>query len=202
MAFGDPYASLSDLKARLEVTRSDDDARFTAALAAASRGIEKFTGRQFNTAAGATARKYKPVSHRLCLVDDFVSITSLKTDDSNVGTFGTTWSSTDYELYPLNGISDGEPGWPYWRIEATQQQSRYFPCWSRATVEVTAVWGWAAVPAAVNEATLIAAEEITKLRDTPFGVGGYGDFGVIRVRDNPFVARMLGPYRRDPVLVA
>jgi hypothetical protein len=54
----------------------------------------------------------------------------------------------------------------------------------------------------VTEACRIAAEEIFKLRDTPFGIGGYGDFGVIRVRDNPFTSRLLNPYRRSAVLVA
>lgn len=202
MAFGDLYATLSDFKSRVGVTNNEHDDRFRAALTVASRGVEKFCGRQFNTVAGATARKYKPVGHRLCLVDDLVSVTSLKTDDSNVGTYNITWATTDYELSPLNGISDGEPGWPYWRIGATLQQSRCFPCYSRATVQVTAVWGWPAVPVAVQEATLIVAEEISKLRDTPFGVGGYGDFGVIKTRENPFASRMLAPYRRDAVLVA
>lgn len=200
MAFGDPYADLADLKVRLDIDRNDDDARLTEALAAASRGVDKFCNRQFNTASSATARKFRPLGATLCHVDDFQSITSLKTDDSNIGTFSTTWNSTDYELEPLNGVVDGETGWPYWHIQAVN--SKWFPCFRRATVEVTALWGWAAVPAAVKEACLIAAEEIFKLREAPFGIGGYGDFGVIRVRENPFTARMLGPYRRNPVLVA
>lgn len=200
MALGDNYAALAMLKTRLDLTRNDDDGRLTAALIAASRGIEKFCGRQFNTAAAPTARKFRPTSHGLCLVDDFQTLTTLKTDDSNVGSFGTTWAATDYELEPLNGVVDGEAGWPYWRIKAVN--ARPFYCYPRATVELTALWGWAAVPAAVTESCLIAAEEISKLKDTPFGIGGYGDFGVIRVRDNPFTARMLNPYRRNPVLVA
>jgi hypothetical protein len=53
----------------------------------------------------------------------------------------------------------------------------------------------------VHEACLIAATEIFKLKDTPFGIGGYTDFGIMRVRDNPFVARMLAPYQRVPFLV-
>jgi hypothetical protein len=200
MALGDNYVQLAALKTRLDVTTDVHNDRLTAALTAASRGVEKFCGRQFNTATSATARKFKPTNHCLCHVDDFQTLTTLKTDDSNTGTASVTWTAADYELEPLNGVVDGEGGWPYWRIQAVY--SRSFPCYRRATVEVTALWGWAAVPAAVTEATLIAAEEIFKLRDTPFGVGGYGDFGVIRVRDNPFTARMLSPYRRNPVLVA
>lgn len=200
MALGDNYATLEELKTRLEITRDSDDTRLAAALTAASRGVEKYCGRQFNTAGSATARKYRPDAPFITKVDDFQTISALKTDDGNTGTATTVWASTDYELYPLNGVVDGEPGWPSWTIESVL--GRIFPHYRRATVEVTAVWGWAAVPAAVKESCLIAAEEIFKLRDTPFGIGGYGDFGVIRVRDNPFTARMLSPYRRDPVLVA
>jgi hypothetical protein len=200
MALGANYATLTDLKTRLDLTRNQDTDQLTAALTAASRGVEKFCNRQFNTVAAPTARKFRPASHSRCIVDDFQTITTLKTDDSDSGTPGVTWTATDYELTPLNGIVDGESGWPYWRIEAVG--SRCFPRFRRATVEVTALWGWAAPPAAVKEATLIAAEEIFKLRQTPFGVGGYGDFGIMRVRDNPFTARMLAPYQRNPVLVA
>jgi hypothetical protein len=197
---GDNYATLAQLKTRLEITTDVHNDRLNAALAAASRGIEKFCNRQFNTASTPSARKFRPLGTTLCHVDDFQSLSSLKTDDSNVGTFSTTWTAADYELEPLNGVVDGEAGWPYWRIVAVY--SRWFPCFRRATVEVTALWGWAAVPAPVVDACLIAAEEIFKLKDTPFGIGGYGDFGIVRVRDNPFTARMLNPYRRNPVLVA
>jgi len=203
MALGDPYASLAALKERLSVDNNAHDARLTTALLVASRGVDTFCGRQFNLATGsATARKYRPDSHQLCIVDDFVSISSLAVDESNTGTFSTVWSATDYELYPLNGIVDGEPGWPYWRIGATLQQGRRFPCYNRATVQAVCQWGWAAYPAAVPEATLIVAEEIASLKDAPFGVGGYGDFGVIKVRDNPFASRMLKKYQRNAVLVA
>lgn len=198
---GDNYATLTQLKTRLALSRGDDDTRLTTALTAASRGIEKYCGRQFNTAGSSTARVYHPDTHSLCRVDDFQSITTLKTDDGDSGTFGTTWSASEYELAPLNGIVDGEAGWPYYTIRVASY-SKQFYCWRRASVQVTALWGWAAVPAPVTEACLIAAEEIFKLRDTPFGIGGYGDFGIVRVRDNPFTARMLSPYRRTPVLVA
>lgn len=201
MALGANYATLEQLKLRLEMTRGDDDNRLNAALAAASRGIEKFCGRQFNLADSASARVYRPTSHCLCMVDDFASLTTLKTDDSDTGTFGTTWSTTDYELAPLNGVVDGEAGWPYWRIKAVGYSKRFY-CYQRATVQVTATWGWPAVPAPVTEACLIAAVELVKLKDTPFGVGGYGDFGIVRVRENPFTARMLAPYQRNSVLVA
>lgn len=202
MALGDAYATVNDLKARLDRDNDIDENALQAALDAASRGIEKMTGRQFNKADTATPRVYRPQTSQRVDVDDFHTTTGLlvETDDGDSGTFGTTWSASDYELYPLNGVVDGELGWPYFKVRALN--TLWFPCGNRATVRVTAQWGWAAVPAAVKESCLVSAVEIFKLKDTPFGVGGYGDFGIIRARDNPFVARMLAPYTRNAFLVA
>lgn len=202
MALGDPYATVGELKARLDVNDAVDDLQLERALKTATTGINAFTGRQFNKVSVVSARRYRPDNYCLVKVDDFYDTTGLivETDDSDVGTFGTTWSTTDYDTEPLNGIVDGEPGWPYWKIRTVG--SRYFFGGRRPTVRVTALWGWAAVPEDVHEACLISAVEIFKLKDTPFGVGGYGDFGIIRVRDNPFVARMLARYVTTPFLVA
>lgn len=202
MALGDPYASVIELKDRLGIDGTADDDVLGGALLAASRGIEKMTGRQFNDAGSASARTYRPENQIRVEVDDFHTITGLvvATDDGDSGTFANTWSATDYELYPLNGVVEGESGWPWSKIRAVA--GRWFPCGRRATVQVTARWGWAAVPAAVKESCLVSAVEIFKLKDTPFGVGGYTDFGILRARDNPFVARMLAPYTRNAFLVA
>lgn len=204
MALGDPYATLAELKVRLGIDESDtaDDTRLNDALASVSREIERHCGRQFNKATTATARIYYPVNGCLAKVDDFHTRTDLviATDEGDAGTYSTTWSAVDYQLEPLNGIVDGELGWPYWRIRAVG--SRYFPRNRRASVQVTAQWGWGAVPAPVKEACLILAEETAKLADSPFGVGGYGQFGIVRVRDNPMAARKLMKYERDPVKVA
>lgn len=191
---GDAYASMSVLKSRLSITDATDDAKLQSALDSASRGIEDFCGRQFNRADAASARVFHPVDYVLAFVDDFHATTGLviKTDHDNDGTFETTWTSADYELEPLNGMRHGEL-WPYWIVQSVGE--RYFPWARRATVEVTAEWGWAAIPAPVVEACLIVAEETFKLKDAPFGVAGYGDMGAIRVRNNPMAAKMLLPYR-------
>lgn len=202
MALGDPYATVLELKNRLGVDDEADDTKLDNALRAASTGINSFTGRQFNKDAVATARRYRAETYRKVVVDDFHATTGLvvATDEGDTGTFGTAWSATDYDLEPLNGVVDGEPGWPYRKVRAVN--SRWFPCGRRPTVQITAQWGWAAVPEDVHEACLISAVEMFKLKDAPFGVGGYTDFGIMRVRDNPFVARMLGRYQTSAFLVA
>lgn len=203
MALGDSYATLAELRARLGISDTTDDARLTNALAAASRGIEHETRRQFNDAGSATARVFAPTSRWDALVDDFSTVTGLviKTDSGGDGTFATTLSSTDYELWPLNGIQDGESGWPYYWVRAVE--SRWFNTLNtrRATIQITARWGWAAVPAVIKEATLIVAAEIFKLKDAPFGVAGFGDYGAVRVRQNPMVNAMIKPYSTQLILV-
>lgn len=202
MALGDLYVDPEDLKVRLEITDNDAMVRLTGACQAATRGVETFCGRQFNDAGTVSARVFRAKSCHLVTVDDFSTTSGLivKTDEDDDGVYETTWSAADYEVSPLNGVVDGVAGWPYWTIRAVR--SRVFPTRQRASVQVTSRWGWAAVPTPVTESSRIASEEIFKLRDTPFGIGGYGDFGIVRVRDNPFTARMLAPYRRSTVLVA
>jgi len=207
---GDPYADLVDLQSRLGGTNnSGDDAAMTSALLVVSRGIEKFCHRQFNKATSATARAYGTQSVGTCvlsknvaIVDDFHTTTGLviATDTSDDGTYATTWATSDRQLEPLNGIVDGETGWPYWLIRAVG--SNAFPMTlRRAPLQVTAQWGWTAVPHAIKEACLVVAEETFKLKDAPFGVANLGEWGVARVKANPMAMAMLAPYRRDAVLV-
>ncbi|HEX6969857.1 MAG TPA: hypothetical protein VF174_13755, partial [Micromonosporaceae bacterium] len=138
------------------------------------------------------------------LVDDFHTTTDLvvATDTGDDGTYATAWAASDYELEPVNGMVSGQSDWPYYRIRAVG--SHDFPqCGRRRnTVQVTAQWGWAAVPGPVKEACLIVAEELFKLSDAPFGVAGFGEFGPVRVRMNSRAQSLLAPYRRNPVLVA
>ncbi|MER5252906.1 phage head-tail connector protein [Streptomyces sp. NPDC002855] len=201
MALGDNYATTAELKTRLGVTDANDDTLLGQALSAASVGINKFCRRQFNDAGSASARVYYPLHNRLVLVDDFHTTTGLvvKSDSSDSGTFDLTHASTDYQLEPLNGMQDGVPGWPYWKVRMVDSQTFYGG--RRPSVEVTARWGWAAVPPPIKEATLALAEEVFKMKDSPYGIAGFGDF-VVRIRDNPKIAGMLTSYRLEAVRVA
>lgn len=202
MSLGDPYATTAEFKARLSVEVSTDDTRLLEALNVASRAVEDHCDRQFNKAASATARLFYPIDHYGLHVDDFHTTTGLvvKTDQGDDGTFETTWDATDYQLEPVNGIVSGESGWPYSRLVAVE--SRAFPVTGRRVpVEVTASWGWNAVPSPVKEATLILAEAIYKLKDAPHGIAGFDTFGAVRVRENPYVCILLRRYRRHAILV-
>lgn len=203
MALGAKYATRDELKARVGIplADTDHDTRLDNVLDTASRDIEKATGRQFNDAGSATAREYEPCDTVWLDVDDFSTVTGLvvKVDSAGDGTFATTLASTFYKPYPLNGVVDGETGWPFYQLKAVNYAwpgSYYLP-----PVQVTARWGWTAVPSGVHEACLILAEELFKLADTPFGTGGYSQFGIIRARVNPHCWQRIAPYVRHRVLV-
>lgn len=202
MALGDPYATATELKARLDITVTTYNLEIDDALAAASRDVEHYCHRQFNKTTSATARVFHPMSCRRADVDDFHTVTDLviATDNGDDGTYETTWAAADYQLEPLNGIVDGESGWPYRSIVAAAD--RTFTAYGRRPpLQVTAQWGWNAVPAPVKAATLILAAELLKLREAPFGVVGTGDFGVVRVQNNRKASALLNPYRHQPILV-
>ncbi|MFW5415115.1 phage head-tail connector protein [Nocardiopsis sp. CNT-189] len=185
MPIGDPYGSLEELKERLNIVDTDDDAALNGALAAASRAVNQFCGRQFQRTDTAEARTFQALSTGLLLVDDFHT-----TDDLSID--GTAFADGDFALEPLGGVVDGEPGWPFWRIRGGFS----------GRVEVTARWGWAAVPASITEAALVTAAEVFKLGDAPFGIQGVADMGFIRLRENHRVSQLLAPYQRRVVAVA
>ena len=208
MALGDPYVTLNDVKTYLSIdlTKTSMDSRLTDAINSASREVERYCDRQFNDAGTVSTRVFEPSDWLRAEVDDFSTTAGLivKTDAGGVGTFDTLWDATQYELSPYNGIVDGEVGWPYSTIRATR--GLYFPIFPnepyrrRAILQVTAQWGWAAVPSPVRQATLMLAAQTFKLADAPFGVTGFADFGVIRVRDLPQVQARLSKYMRHPIL--
>lgn len=202
MALGDDYISVEELKERLRITDAFDDTTLTVAVKAATDGINHHCRRQFQQATTASSRKARSVSSELTIVPDFYTTEGLvvASDSDGDGVFETVWDALDYELEPLDGVVDGVEGFPYWKIRAVGSQS--FPLHRRASVQVTAKWGWAAVPDGVVSAAYIIAEDVARLKDTAFGVGGYSEYGRIRARENPHAATQLKPFRRNVVRLA
>lgn len=197
MAILDPYITLGELKEYAQVTDSvDDDDVLERIMRGVSRGINRFCHRQFNDAGTVSARTYWPTDPYCVDVDDFSTSTGLivKTDTGDDGLYATTLPNT-YNLLPLNGIIDGEPGYPFNRIRLHSSATSTFPLTSkRPGVQVTARWGWAAVPPEVQQACLIMSTRVFRRRFAPDGLVGQGDF-VFRVsrEKDPDVVQMLAP---------
>lgn len=207
-----PLCTLSDVKAALRITTSADDDRISLAIDASSRQLEAEYDRRFYGDTAATARTFVAETAWLTEVDDFYTTSGLvvETDPAGDGTFGITWTAADYQLEPLNNIENGQAGWPFTKIRAIR--SFYFPIWGlnafaqknvQALVRITAKWGWATVPAAVNKAAIVQSIANFKADDVPFGATAFGETGIIRLRTalHPTAAALMAPYGDDDVMV-
>lgn len=195
MSLTNAYCTLNQVKGSLRIPVSDtvDDALLTLAINSASRDIDQATERQFFQT--SATRIYTPQDSYITNTDDIVSVTSIKTSTGADSVFDTTWKATDYQLEPLNGITGGISV-PFNSIRAVGDFT--FPIsGGEATVQVTGVFGFASVPVAIEQATVLLAARIFKRNDSPGGVMGFGDIGVVRVsRIDPDIDRLIMPYKK------
>ncbi|MGI5288032.1 phage head-tail connector protein [Nonomuraea polychroma] len=187
------YATLADLKTQLAVTDSARDALLNNALAAASRAIDKKTGRRFWLDPSAVQRTFNPYSRivrdergELLIVDDVGSTTGLVVETGS----GSSWTAvTGYETSPDNALLDGQA------ITGLLLSSGTWGAGGATRVRVTARWGWPAVPDEIEQATLLQAGRLYKRKDSPEGVAGSAEWGLMRVPNlDPDVQALIGPY--------
>jgi hypothetical protein len=194
----------NDVKTALGIADTVDDARIDVALESSSEMIQDYCSRQFLVDSTSSARLFVAQDPWLVHLDDISTTAGLivETDESGTGTFGTTWAATDYQLEPLNGKVNGMTR-PYNTLRAIQ--SKLLPVdGGRATVRVTALWGWPSVPDAVKQAAIIQTISIFRAVDAPFGATPFAETGIIRLRTalHPTAAALLSDYRLDAVRVA
>jgi hypothetical protein len=195
MALANAYCNLNDIKTALRISDTVDDANLERAINSASRLIDGYCQRSFYKSLSAEIRYFYANTDYLCQIDDLVSITQLKTSSSLPPTYDITWDATDYQLAPVNNRVAGVYS-PYNAIKAVGTKS--FPTNEEtALVKVTGIWGYSDIPEPVAQATIIQASRIFKRLDSPLGVLGMGDLGVVRIgtRLDPDVAQLLENYR-------
>lgn len=190
MACANCYATTDELKTRLDVLGTDDDAMLEDIIEAASRQIDGWCGRSFYADAAATRYYTADSIDVLVLHDDLVSITTLKTDEDADRVYETTWAATDYDLEPLTGP-------PYTRIHLAPMGRYGFPTHRRA-IEIVGTFGYSDVPHAIREACLLQAGRLYKRKDAPFGIAGSQDAGQLQTIGgmDPDVKQMVQHYRK------
>jgi hypothetical protein len=198
VAITNGYCALSQIKAAMRITDATDDALLEASVESASRLIDSHCARQFWSAGTATPRVFVAISNMIVDIDDLSTTSGLvvRTADDLKDGYTTTWDASDYQLEPLNGVLDGLT-WPYNRLRAIGDY--WFPIDNgEALVQVTGNWGWPAIPKAIEQAALLQAARIFKRYDSPLGVAGFGDLGVMRVSRglDSDVAQLVEPFRR------
>lgn len=102
---------------------------------------------------------------------------------------GTSWSPvTGYETVPDNALADGRPITALLRVGGIWG-------YERGRVRVTARFGWPDVPDDIEQAALIQASRLFKRKDSPEGVTGSAEWGVVRLsRRDPDVWNLIEPY--------
>lgn len=197
MAITNGYTERAVVKSALRITDADDDTVIDLVIETASRLIDGECNRRFHVDGSATARVFSAVQCGLVRVDDFSTLTGLvvKTDTTGDGTFDRTWASTDYQVEPLNAVSNGQ-AWAYTGLRAVGP-SYLFPTTAEAGVQITADWGWPTVPKPVENACLIQAIALFKAKDAPLGLLGGLDGPAVRVSSflHPQARMLLAPFR-------
>ena len=201
MSITNGYCSLSDVKAALRITDAVDDSLIEICIEAASREIDGYCNRVFYSV--TDTREYQNEDSFVCNTDDLISVTTLKTSLDGK-TYDLTWTTGDYQLEPLNGVSGGLVQ-PFTRIRAIGDY--LFPIWAVkstftnfASVQVQGVFGWSAFPVAIKQAAILLSMRHMKRYDSPLGVAGFGDLGAIRVgRTDPDIEALLAPFRKSVV---
>ncbi len=186
------YADFGDLADRLGIPLTDDDPRAVAldqAVDAASRWVDRQTGRRFYATAGevryyTTIWQYprwgqygssygdypwgnpeRPggggVAGQHITIDDYITVSEVATDTDGDGTYDAVWTvGTDYWLGPRNATADGKP---YRSVNRNQVSGRYsFPPYENG-IRITGTAGYsAAVPDSIRELTMWVAMQFAQ----------------------------------------
>lgn len=166
MPWAPDYTDTTTLAAHLRIPDQLDAVDLASSIAAASRAIDQACNRQFGQVDVVELRYYparwdRVRSQYLVVLDDLPTITGLVVEQAGTAVTG-------YELGPRNALVKGQVYTELW-VDSLPD--------STSDVEVTASWGWSAVPDAVVAACKMQASRLFARRDAPFGVAGSPDVG-------------------------
>lgn len=154
MSISAAYATAVEYRAATDKTDPGQDAEITFDLLAISRYIDGEMRRFFSADATPVIRIYVPKESTTILsVNDMAATpTQIRVDANNNGQFQRTLAASDYELLPRNTDKLPEP-WPFTQVVLTPWSTvSAFTAGQR--IEITARYGWPAVPEAIKRATI------------------------------------------------
>lgn len=223
MGVTDAYADFTRYKAVFPDKTSDsDNSEIDKQCTAVSRYLERKLGRFFTQDNAVTSRIYYPRGYasgdpeaenpwvglsraRDLEVDDISTTTGLviTVDTDRDGSFAdeTALAATDYELRPLNSDKGPEPRpWYVIHLPAWSTQSGWAP---GCPVQVTAKFGWPAVPEAIVQATvqLVAILRIESPRATSQISAGFDTVLGASREAQAIVSELSRVYKRSWVFV-
>jgi hypothetical protein len=168
MVWKPDYVSASDLKAEiLKTSSATDDLWIARCVTAASRAIDRHTGRQFGRAATTETRYYTATwrtekQRWVAAIDDLMSSASLTVTVDGSAVTGAV-------LLPRNAAAEGRPWTHIVLPDGT---------WPTDTdIGVFEQFGWLAIPSTVGAAGLLQSARFYNRKDSPYGIAGSPDLG-------------------------
>lgn len=168
------YATLADFKASPVMNIDSDvslDQFYCDIITAVSRRIDTECSRYFYKSAAHEVRYLTSKSTDRLFTGDLISVTALYTDATGGDrTYPTTWTTTDYDLWPYDAATLSEPE-PYRYIDVTPRGLYQFTKNLAKGVKLDAVFGWPQVPQTIQKACLLLSYETFKFYETPLSEG-------------------------------
>lgn len=198
MTWAPDYVTADEVAGFAHVDDDVDDVDYQRAASTASRSIDDKCKRQFGLTA-SESRLYTPRwsytrSAWMVETDDFVTVTEIAVDALGDGTYTVIELIKGIKL-PANASQESRP----WERLAIRNESMPSFIYPHDCVRVTGTFGWASVPVAIKEATLLQASRLAARRDSPYGVAGSPDTGSeirLLARLDPDVLTSIKPYIR------
>lgn len=205
------YATKTELRARIDPTgvqtySATDDTVHDAVILALCRAVDRHCNDFFGQV--TQTRVFTAQWSDLLVVPSLVSVSTngLKTDDTGVGSYGTTWATTDYVLEPANAALE-TPARPYLEVRVDTRSTstgRVFPVGIQRGVQLAGVYGWPAVPNQVKEVVLLESQRLLQQIASPTAVVASQELGAMMLEPSmhPVSKVMLAPFRRVGSAVA
>lgn len=157
---------------RVEATSEESD--IAGMVATVEDLLESVCGRKWVVASGTSTRLYSPRSPNqdMIRIHDAVSVTSVTNDGEALSV--ATSSVSGYQLEPVNSMDWTGETRPYEGIRYINNRWKFDGY--RATVAVTASWGWAAIPDQIHRAALVLCKDAWTYRNAPDAAAGLDGF--------------------------
>lgn len=174
MAIDSAYATAVEYRLRAGQSDATDTTLLDALLKAVSRLIDRECERFFGIDAAVVVRLYDGNGLTRLYIDDVATVTGLVIkvdldgDYAFVGADETLTKDTHYWIGPANAALGSEVS-AYRFLDIVPANGR-LSVWPEGLrkVQVTASFGWAAVPAAIKEATVLVTREMRDLEKAGF----------------------------------
>lgn len=194
------YCTVAEVKEqeRLNFSVTTFDTAIEGAIEAISRAIDNECGRFFYVEGADSTNYFVAKDDEYVHIGDYVSVTTLSTDNSGDRSY-TDWTvDTDYDLWPYNAALDSKP---YMRVDVAPRGGKRFYKGISKGVKVVGKRGWPAVPKPVHEACILWFLRAYKRYATPLGVSAMSALGEMSVKvppPDPDVVALLSPYKLLP----